>query len=133
MAASRPKSCRTSKASTLRPRVKESIATGSSVYTDALPSYNGLGVRFSHKTIDHAERYVDGQVHTNTIENFWSLVKRSLNGTYISVEPFHLFRYLDERVFTFNERDRSDYGRFDALVGAITGRRLTFAEVTGER
>jgi transposase-like protein len=121
------------KASTLRPRVKESIATGSSVYTDALPSYNGLGVRFSHKTIDHAERYVDGKVHTNTIENFWSLVKRSLNGTYISVEPFHLFRYLDERVFTFNERDRTDYGRFDALVGAVTGRRLTFAEVTGQR
>ena len=76
---------------------------------------------------------MDGQVHTNTIENFWSLVKRSLNGTYVSVEPFHLFRYLDERVFTFNERDRTDYGRFDALVGAITGRRLTYAEVTGER
>jgi len=121
------------KGATLRPKIKDGVAPGSTVYTDALPSYNGLGVRFSHKTIDHAERYVDGRVHTNTIENFWSLVKRSLNGTYVSVEPFHLFRYLDERVFTFNERESTDYGRFDTLVGAITGRRLTYAEVTGQR
>jgi transposase-like protein len=118
---------------TLRPRVKDSVANGATVYTDALPSYNGLGVRFTHRTIDHAEKYVDGRVHTNGIENFWSLVKRSLHGTYVSVEPFHLFRYLDERVFTFNERERTDYGRFDTLVGAIAGRRLTFAEVTGQR
>ncbi len=121
------------KASTLRPRVKDSVADGSTVYTDALASYNGLGVRFSHKTIDHAERYVDGQVHTNTIENFWSLVKRSLHGTYVSVEPFHLFRYLDERVFTFNERENTDRGRFDAVLDTMAGRRLTYAEVTGQR
>jgi transposase-like protein len=121
------------KGSTLRPKIKDSVANGAAVYTDALPSYNGLGVRFTHRTIDHAERYVDGRVHTNGIENFWSQLKRGLNGTYISVEPFHLFRYLDERVFTFNERANTDRGRFETLLGAVSGRRLTYAEVTGER
>lgn len=118
---------------TLRPRVIDNVEVGSALYTDALKSYTGLDVAYSHETIDHAERYVDGKVHTNTIENFWSLVKRGLNGTYISVEPFHLFRYLDERVFTFNERDRTDYGRFEAVLAAVAGRRLTYAEVTGQR
>jgi len=121
------------KAKTLRPRVKDSVADGATVYTDALASYNGLGIRFSHRTIDHAERYVDGRVHTNGIENFWSLVKRGLHGTYVSVEPYHLFRYLDERVFTFNQRGLGDYGRFEAVIRAIGGRRLTYAEVTGQR
>jgi transposase-like protein len=119
---------------TLRPRVIDAVEVGSSVYTDAFPSYNGLGpIAYDHRTIDHAEKYVDGRVHTNTIENFWSLVKRGLTGTYVSVEPFHLFRYLDERVFTFNLRDRTDYGRFEAVLSATTGRRLTYAEVTGQR
>ena len=70
---------------------------------------------YDHETVDHAERYVDGHVHTNGLENFWSLLKRGLNGTYVSVEPFHLFRYLDERLFTFNLRDLDDYGRFSVL------------------
>jgi transposase-like protein len=117
---------------TLRPRVIDAVEVGSAVYTDALKSYSGLDVAYDHRTIDHAERYVDGRVHTNGIENFWSLVKRGLHGTYVSVEPFHLFRYLDERVFTFNERDRSDYGRFETVLGGVAGRRLTFAEVTGQ-
>jgi transposase-like protein len=121
------------KGSTLRPRIKESVATGSTLYTDKLGSYGGFGVKFSHRTVDHAERYVDGRIHTNTIENFWALLKRGLGGTYISVEPFHLFRYLDERVFTFNLRDRTDYGRFEAVLRAVNGRRLTYAEVTGQR
>jgi transposase-like protein len=116
---------------TLRPRVKDSVANGATVYTDALPSYNGLGVRFTHRTIDHAEKYVDGRVHTNGIENFWSLVKRGLYGTYVSVDPEHLFRYLDERVFTFNERGRSDYERFCVALAAINGRRLTYDALTG--
>jgi len=116
---------------TLRPIIKASVANGSTVYSDALPSYNGLGVRFTHKTIDHAERYVDGKVHTNTIESFWSLLKRSLSGTYISVEPFHLFRYIDERVFAFNQRRDSDYARFEAILGAVSGRRLTYAGLIG--
>jgi len=81
--------------------------------------------------VDHAVLYVDGQVHTNYMENFWSLLKRGLHGTYISVEPFHLFRYLDERVFTFNMRDMNDYGRFTTVLRAATGRRLTYAGLTG--
>ena len=76
---------------------------------------------------------MDGQVHTNGIENFWSLVKRGLHGTYVSVEPFHLFRYLDERVFTYNQRGLGDYGRFEAVLAAVAGRRLTYAGVTGRR
>ncbi|MGA8747019.1 MAG: IS1595 family transposase [Solirubrobacterales bacterium] len=118
---------------TIQPRVRESVKPGATVYTDALKSYSGLEADFAHATVDHAECYVDGRVHTNGIENFWSLLKRGLHGTYVSVEPFHLFRYLDERVFTFNLRDRSDYGRFEAVLGATVGRRLTFAEVTGQR
>jgi transposase-like protein len=121
------------KGSTLRPKIKQSVAPGSTLYTDKLSSYGGFGVRFSHRTVDHAERYVDGRIHTNTIENFWALLKRGLHGTYVSVEPFHLFRYLDERVFAFNLRDRSDYGRFEAVLAAASGRRLTYAEVTGLR
>ena len=121
------------KSKTLRPRVIDSVEVGSSLYTDALKSYTGLDVAYDHRTIDHAESYVNGRVHTNTIENFWSLVKRGLNGTYVSVEPFHLFRYLDERVFTFNERDKSDAGRFESALSAASGRRLTLAEVTGQR
>jgi transposase-like protein len=121
------------KARTLKPRVREAVEVESTLYTDANLAYKGLGpFAYSHETVDHAERYVDGQVHTNTIENFWSLVKRGLNGTYVSVEPFHLFRYLDERVFTFNLRDRTDYSRFEAVLSATAGRRLTYAEVTGQ-
>jgi ISXO2-like transposase domain len=81
--------------------------------------------------VDHAERYVDGQVHTNSMENFWALLKRGLHGTYISVEPFHLFRYLDERVFTFNLRELTDLGRFETVLGTISAHRLTYAELTG--
>jgi len=81
--------------------------------------------------VDHAECYVNGQVHTNGAENFWSLLKRGLHGTYVSVEPFHLFRYLDERVFTFNQRELSDLGRFAAVLSLAAGRRLTYAELTG--
>jgi len=84
---------------TLQGHVTEHVEPGATVYTDALESYSGLSRDFAHATVDHAERYVDGQVHTNGVENFWSLLKRGLHGTYVSVEPFHLFRYLDERVF----------------------------------
>lgn len=113
----------------IQPEIHHTIRRGSTLYTDAWQSYKGLGRDFDHEVIDHAERYVDGRVHTNGIESFWSLLKRSLHGTYISVEPFHLFRYLDERVFAYNERDRTDYGRFSAVLGAVTGRRLTYAEL----
>jgi transposase-like protein len=117
---------------TLHAHVAEQIEPGSSVYTDSWKPYSGLEANYDHATVDHAERYVDGQVHTNGIENFWSLLKRGLHGTYVSVEPFHLFRYLDERLFTYNLRDRSDYGRFEAVVRAAAGRRLTYAEATAK-
>jgi transposase-like protein len=120
------------KAKTLKPEVHDNIAPGASVYTDDNHSYKGLGATYDHRTVDHAEAYVDGQVHTNGLENFWSLLKRGLNGTYVSVEPFHLFRYLDERVFTFNQRDLDDFGRFAAVLCPVAGRRLTYAELTGE-
>ncbi|HEV7942519.1 MAG TPA: IS1595 family transposase [Solirubrobacteraceae bacterium] len=119
------------KGETLKPRVHAAIEPGSTVYTDQWRGYTGLSARYDHETINHAEVYVNGRVHTNGIENFWALLKRGLKGTYVSVDPEHLFRYLDERVFTFNERDRDDYGRFATVLDAIAGRRLTYAEVTG--
>jgi hypothetical protein len=82
--------------------------------------------------VDHAEEYVRGNVHTNSIENFWSLLKRGLHGTYVSVEPYHLFRYLDERMFAFNERDLTDLGRFTRVLAGVSGRRLTYAQLTGK-
>lgn len=116
---------------TLHGFVREEVESGSAVYTDAWKPYIGLDRDYDHRTVDHAVTYVDGLVHTNRIENFWALVKRGLHGTYISVEPFHLFRYLDERVFTFNLRELDDYGRFSAVLRAVSGRRLTYAELTG--
>jgi hypothetical protein len=82
--------------------------------------------------INHAERYVDGHIHTNGIENFWSLLKRSIKGTYISVEPFHLFRYLDEQTFRFNSRKANDSERFQRATEQVVGKRVTFAELTGK-
>ncbi len=118
--------------------VRAHVKAGSAIYTDALLSYQGLRHKgFIHQTIDHAERYVDGQVHTNGLENFWSLLKRGLKGTYASVEPFHLFRYLDEQVWRYNnratrERPMNDGDRFQLALSQVAGKRLTFAEVTGK-
>jgi hypothetical protein len=95
-----------------------------------LLSYDGLDADYVHKVIDHAERYVDGQIHTNGCENFWSLLKRALKGTYVSVEPFHLFRYLDEQAFRFNTRKMSDAARFAMTAAAAFGKRLTFNQLT---
>ena len=112
--------------------IQQNIETGTNVYSDNLPSYRNLNDEYVHAVIDHAERYVDGQVHTNGIENFWSLLKRSIKGTYVSVEPFHLFRYLDEQTFRFNGRHGNDGERFQKAMEQISGKRLTFAEVTGK-
>ena len=87
--------------------------------------------RYTHNVIDHAEAYVDGNVHTNGCENFWSLLKRSLKGTYVSVEPFHLFRYLDEQCFRFNNRKMTDAARFALAAGSVFSKRLTFDGLTG--
>ena len=84
---------------------------------------------YIHGVIDHAEFYVDGQIHTNGLENFWSLLKRALKGTYIAVEPFHLFRYLDEQAFRFNNRVMNDSERFALAIMGIVGRRLTYADL----
>jgi transposase-like protein len=120
------------KRGTLQSYVRDAVEPGSAVYTDALPSYTGLDRDFHHLTVNHAISYVDGNVHTNVIENFWSLLKRGLHGTYISVRPFHLFRYLDERIFTFNEREADDLARFEKVVGSASGRRLTYMTLTGK-
>jgi transposase-like protein len=122
----------------LQSNIRAHIKAGSAIYTDALMSYMGLKQQgFQHEVIDHAEKYVDGQIHTNGLENFWSLVKRGLKGTYISVEPFHLFRYLDEQVYRYNNRGSKnnpvhDGERFELALSQIAGKRLTFAEVTGK-
>ena len=103
------------------------------MFTDALLSYAGLESDYFHKFVNHAERYVDGVVHTNGCENFWTLLKRSIKGTYVSVEPFHLFRYLDEQSFRFNNRRKaSDGDRFSKVIGQIVGKRITYAQLTGK-
>jgi len=96
------------------------------VFTDEYISYRGLDKDYVRKVINHAERYVEGNVHTNAIENFWSLLKRTIKGTYVSVQPFHLFRYLDEQAFRFNNRKDDDAGRFVEALSSIVGRRLTY-------
>jgi transposase-like protein len=126
------------KKKTLQALVNENVEPGSSLYSDALKSYEGLEETFAHEVIDHAESYVNGQVHTNGMENFWSLLKRGIHGTYISVEPYHLFRYVDEQAFRFNTRKDadgeviSDAARFSLAVSQITGKRVTWNQVTGK-
>jgi transposase-like protein len=125
------------KKSGLQARVKEHVEAGAALYSDALASYDGLAQEYAHKVIDHAEKYVDGKVHTNGLENFWSLLKRGIAGSYVSVEPFHLFRYLDEQVFRYNNRATkdnplNDFDRFDLAVRKLFGKRLTFAQLTGK-
>lgn len=120
------------KKKTLQREVREHVLAGSALFTDALKSYDGLD-DFQHEVVDHAVEYVRGEVHTNGLENFWSLVKRGLNGTYVSVEPFHLFRYLDEQVFRYNNRKGLNDGqRFDLAVRQIVGKRPTFDQLTGK-
>jgi transposase-like protein len=118
---------------TLQAEVKKHIEAGAALYSDDLKSYEGLAGEYAHKVINHAVAYVDGKVHTNGLENFWSLLKRGLNGTYVSVEPYHLFRYLDEQTFRYNNRkDLDDAGRFSLAVKQIVGQRVTYAALTGK-
>ncbi len=121
------------KKAVLQAEVKKHVEAGSALYTDFLLSYDGLASDYAHKVVDHAVEYVNGRIHTNGLENFWSLLKRGLNGTYVSVEPFHLFRYLDEQTFRYNNRkNMSDADRFSAAISQVAGKRLTYAEVTGK-
>jgi transposase-like protein len=121
----------------LHTEVKKHVEAGSALYTDALMSYRGLGSNYAHQVVDHAVEYVNGRIHTNGLENFWSLLKRGINGTYVSIEPFHLFRYLDEQTFRYNNRATkknplTDADRFSAVLSQVAGKRLTYAEVTGK-
>ncbi len=111
--------------------IVEYVLKGSEVFTDALPSYNGLKADYNHAVVDHAEKYVDGKVHTNGLENFWCLLKRTIKGTYVNVEPFHLFRYLDEQSFRFNERQDTDGGRFLKACAGIIGKGLKYVDLIG--
>jgi transposase-like protein len=117
----------------LQAEVRKHVEAGTALYTDFLLSYDGLASDYAHQVVDHAVEYVNGQIHTNGLENFWSLLKRGISGTYVSVEPFHLFRYLDEQTFRYNNRTgMNDADRFSAILSQVAGKRLTFAEVTGK-
>jgi transposase-like protein len=118
----------------IQEEVKKHVEAGSALYTDALLSYEGLASDYAHQVIDHAVAYVDGTIHTNSLENFWSLLKRGINGTYVSVEPFHLFRYLDEQAFRYNNRkEMDDADRFELVMGNVFGKRLTWNQLTGKQ
>jgi transposase-like protein len=118
----------------LEKTVVDNVQEGATIYTDALRSYDNMSQRgFVHGVIDHAESYVDGAVHTNGLENFWSLLKRAIKGTYVSVEPFHLFRYLDEQAYRFNNRKKSDSVRFIEACASVFGRRLMYSDLIGKK
>jgi len=117
---------------TLQAEIKKHVQAGAALYTDELLSYEGLAKDYAHAVINHAVAYVDGKIHTNGLENFWSLLKRSIGGTYVSVEPFHLFRYLDEQSYRYNTRkEMTESERFERAMHNAFGKRLTFAQLTG--
>lgn len=114
--------------------IKEVVEPNTNVYSDEHGTYHSLGsAGFNHAFVKHAEYYVDGAVHTNGIENFWALLKRGIKGTYVSVEPFHMFRYLDEQAFRFNERFGNDQDRFLAAMAGIMDKRVTYKTLTGKQ
>ena len=123
---------------TVQPIVRKHVQAGAALYSDELGGYKGLHGEYNHQVINHAVPYVDGRVHTNTRENFWSLLKRGLSGSYVAVEPFHLFRYLDEQAFRFNPRKDADGNklndgeRFQLALSQVAGKRLTYQQVTGK-
>lgn len=119
---------------TIDGQIRSTVEKGANLYTDALATYTELGKfqwkdSYTHAAVDHAIKYAEGQVHTNGLENFWSLLKRSIKGTYVSVDPFHLFRYLDEQAFRFNTRKISDLARFALVLKDVLGKRLTYKEL----
>lgn len=121
----------------IQSEVRKHVQAGSALYTDDLNSYKGM-TEFQHGVVDHAVQYVDGKIHTNGLENFWALLKRGINGTYVSVEPFHLFRYLDEQAYRYNNRidemgnKMTDWDRFKLACSQIVGKRLTWNALTGK-
>jgi transposase-like protein len=125
---------KTTKAKEMRKHIERNIPVGAEIHTDAFTGYRGLDPIWQHKVVDHAEAYAKDGVHTNGLENFWSLLKRTIKGTYVHCAPFHLFRYLDEQTFRFNERqdEKGDQGQFLNAVKTTTGRRLTWKKLTGQ-
>ena len=119
--------------SDLDPAIRENVEKGAEVMTDKLSSYYKLSDEYVHQVIDHAVSYAEGHVHTNGLENFWSLLKRGIRGTYVNVEPFHLFRYLDEQAFRFNERKDNDAGRFVKAVAGVLGKGLRYSSLIGKK
>ncbi len=126
------------KRETLQKEILRNVKYGTKVYTDSAVAYEqGMQWRFVHDMVDKSQSYVRGQVHVNGMENFWSLLKRTLSGTYVAVEPFHLDRYLDEQIFRFNnratkEKPMTDADRFSLVLTQIANKRLTYAELTGK-
>lgn len=116
---------------TLHAEIRENVETGSNVFTDQWRAYQGLHDAYAHEVVNHAIEYVRGNVHTNSIENFWSLLKRTIKGTYVSVEPFHLNRYINEQTFRYNEKDGNDQTRFIELLKGVADKRLTYSELIG--
>jgi len=118
---------------TLLGLINDNVETGSVVMTDDHGGYRNMSHEdYIHEVINHAVEYVRGNIHTNSIENFWSLLKRSIKGTYVSVEPSHLQRYVEEQVFRYNERKGTDGTRFQKITSQVSGKRLTYAELTGK-
>ena len=139
----KPKRVRTSiisdrKRQSIAPEVEAHVKAGSEIHSDEFGNKWGMPDKYEHKMVDHLSSYVDGNVHTNGIENFWSLLKRGVNGTYVSVEPFHLYRYVDEQAFRFNTRKDgagdiiTDAERFGLAISQIVGKRLTYKALIGK-
>ena len=123
---------------TMQEEVRGNVEKGTQIHSDEFADKWRMDDEYEHNIVNHLQTYVQGNVHTNGIENFWSLLKRGLNGTYVAVEPFHLFRYVDEQAFRFNNRltedgDKlPDSERFSRLCSQIVGRRLTYKELIGK-
>jgi hypothetical protein len=116
----------------LRTMVRENVTLGATLSTDAFAAYRGLAGDYDHDVVDHAVEYVRGAVHVNGCENFFSLLKRTIKGTYVSVDAPHLGRYLDEQAFRFNEREGVDAQRFKTVLSSVSGKRLTYDQLTGK-
>jgi len=123
---------KSTKRKVLDPNVREMVEAGSEIHTDAAAAYERLEDEYEHHVVDHMIAYVNGNVHTNGLENYWSLLKRMLRGTYVSVEPFHLFRYLDELAHRYNRRKMTNRERFECVLRHVAGKRLTYAKLTSE-
>lgn len=117
--------------SSMRKFVQANVEPGSNLYTDSHRAYQEMRREYKHAYVNHMLTYVRGAVHSNGVENFWSLLKRTLKGTYISVDPAHLHAYCDEQSFRFNERKLTDGQRFRSVVAATKGKRLRYKELTG--